>query len=302
MRFKLTLFLVLLTMAVYFFFSNAQLYIKQDTLVSLSFYWNNFLPGLFTYEFAHIGLKHLFGNLVLLVLVGLICEQKLPVKDYLAIYFGSGAAGAIMFSYLNPGIALVGASACIAGLMVPAIIISPRRMVMGLILVALFSVVLMMPLLGWFSESLHMNAIKQVQQIEQEHENITAEKQFLFTQLIQLNKTEEQAKKQLEEGMITPEEYVMIKENISKQKNTTLTKVLEKQQEEKEVLQEKNKTLEIEKNLEQGISREKQMVTSVLVHAVGSMFGGIYLLVFKRDLLYETVSKWRVGERLARYL
>ncbi len=301
----LTIALILLTLGTYFAFSNAYLYIRQDRLLALAFSWHNVFPGIITYMFAHIGLKHLFGNMLLLLLVGAICEEKLRKKDYLAIYFASGAAGAVLFSAINPNVALAGASACIAGLMVPAMIINTRRFVLGMILVAVFSTTVMMPVLTVFSESLHQKTVKEYTVLKQEYENVTKEKQELQTIILELNKTEEKVREKLEKGEITEREYMIIIQNVSLQRNATLAKLAEKEQEEKKVSEGVNKTLELKENLEQGIEREKRMVTSVLVHALGSVVGATYLLLFRRDILYDAVfewknAAWRLKKRLAR--
>lgn len=71
-----------------------------------------------TYQFAHSGFAHLFGNMLFLLIFGTFVELKLGSSFVILTYLGAGLLGVCSFSLLS-GITtspLVGASAAISGL------------------------------------------------------------------------------------------------------------------------------------------------------------------------------------------
>jgi rhomboid protease GluP len=66
--------------------------------------------------FLHGGVDHLVGNLIALYIVGMACEHAFGLPGTALVYFGSGAAGAVLSMVAGPGPS-VGASGAIFGLL-----------------------------------------------------------------------------------------------------------------------------------------------------------------------------------------
>lgn len=77
------------------------------------------VPTLFTHMFMHGGLMHLVGNMVFLVLLGILLEPALGTVRLLFSYLlgGLGAAGASLAVHWGDSSGMVGASGAIAGMM-----------------------------------------------------------------------------------------------------------------------------------------------------------------------------------------
>lgn len=76
------------------------------------------LKHLITYQFFHSGVFHLFGNLLLLFLVGSALEARTNGTLLFTSYILSGIAGALLYDVFSAGasIPLVGASGSVSGL------------------------------------------------------------------------------------------------------------------------------------------------------------------------------------------
>ncbi len=99
---------------------------EYATLKREAFSWRyGFVPAehrpvtFLSHMFLHGGFGHLFGNMLLLVIVGLAMELALGSLLYVLLYLGGGLAAVLLFwlVYPNSVIPLVGASGAIAGLM-----------------------------------------------------------------------------------------------------------------------------------------------------------------------------------------
>ncbi len=66
--------------------------------------------------FLHAGTDHLFGNMVVLFIVGIACEHAFGPLPMLGIYLASGVAGGLATAAIEP-MPTVGASGAIFGLM-----------------------------------------------------------------------------------------------------------------------------------------------------------------------------------------
>lgn len=85
---------------------------------------------LFTHMFMHGGLMHLIGNMVFVVLLGILLEPALGGLRLLVAYLcgGLGAAGLSLLVHYGDGSGMVGASGAIAGLMgLLAVVYGMRR-------------------------------------------------------------------------------------------------------------------------------------------------------------------------------
>lgn len=135
-RFKGSIGLAVLLAASYFFFSSGGLFIGKCTLLSLSFSlsqpWNLLLHML-----GHISLHHLAANLAMAALFALVVEAALASFDVFALFFFSGALTAMVFSLLNPGTGLVGASGGGTAMMASALLLDLRKGLAVLALVAM---------------------------------------------------------------------------------------------------------------------------------------------------------------------
>ncbi|MEW6036163.1 MAG: rhomboid family intramembrane serine protease [Candidatus Micrarchaeota archaeon] len=96
-----------------------------DPLLALSEPWR-FLTSMF----LHGGLSHIFFNAYALFMFGSVLETQVSKKDYLAIYFGAGILGGLLY-YLTyilaiiPPIPALGASGAIYGILGAVAILLP---------------------------------------------------------------------------------------------------------------------------------------------------------------------------------
>jgi len=71
---------------------------------------------LFTAMFLHLNILHILFNMLALWSIGSIIERIYGISRFLLIYFGAGLTGSLLFYFLVPGGAAVGASGAIAGI------------------------------------------------------------------------------------------------------------------------------------------------------------------------------------------
>lgn len=130
---KAAVVLCFLVLVGYCLLSGFNYYLSEDQLRNAALS-ASFLPlGLLTHFFAHVGLLHLVGNLVPLVIFAAICESRLKAREVLALFFFSGVLAASIFSLLQPGLLLVGASTGISGLIGAAIVMRPKLALFGVV-------------------------------------------------------------------------------------------------------------------------------------------------------------------------
>lgn len=144
--FKASIALALLLLVCYFLLSYGSLFIGKSQLVSLSL--NAVKPfNIISYMVVHMSVWHLAVNLVSLLLFAAVVEAALSPRDAFGIFFFSGMATGALFSLLNPGIALIGASAGVCGLMASAFVLNARQSlaVLGIVVVVFL---LAFPLFG----------------------------------------------------------------------------------------------------------------------------------------------------------
>jgi len=111
----------------------------QDNLLVMQ---NGAYYQLVTSMFVHVGLEHIFGNMLFLLIFGLRAEEMFDTTEYLGIYLLSGLAGnllSLLPTILFPSYHMVsaGASGAIFG-MFGAVVIYSRRAIGQSILTALF--------------------------------------------------------------------------------------------------------------------------------------------------------------------
>ncbi len=183
MRFPFaSIILFSLLAAPYFLFSGGTLYLPSEFLNSLAL-GAGLHAGLVTHLFLHVGILHLSGNLVPLVLFSLLLESTLASIDVLAIFFASGVLGGALFSFLNPSAYLVGASAAVSGLMSAATALRPRQALALLVATPLLVSFVVFPIVSLF-ERVQERSLEQKQ----------AALQANLTKLVEENKTVEAAR------------------------------------------------------------------------------------------------------------
>jgi rhomboid protease GluP len=118
---------------------NVLTQLGQDNLLVMQ---NGAYYQLVTSMFVHVGLEHIFGNMLFLLIFGLRAEEMFDTTEYLGIYLLSGLAGnllSLLPTILFPSYDMVsaGASGAIFG-MFGAVVIYSRRAIGQSILTALF--------------------------------------------------------------------------------------------------------------------------------------------------------------------
>ena len=71
-----------------------------------------------TYMFVHGGIMHILFNMIALYFFGPRVEERLGGRNFLALYFLSGIAGALLSAIFAPGAAIIGASGAVFGAMI----------------------------------------------------------------------------------------------------------------------------------------------------------------------------------------
>lgn len=79
-----------------------------------------------TATFLHGGFGHLFGNMVVLYIVGMACEHAFGVARMMLVYFGSGVAGSALSLLASPGPS-VGASGAVFGVLAAVVVMLYRN-------------------------------------------------------------------------------------------------------------------------------------------------------------------------------
>lgn len=178
-----TIILVFLVVGTYFYLSDGTFYISDQKLSELSFNLSQNPLGIFTHMFIHVGVMHLAGNLVSLILFALLLEYSLDSKNTLAIFFLSGALSSILFSILNPNFFLVGASAAVSGMIGACIAVRPKLSIILFLLLPFLVYSVAFPIANGSAASFLSSLTQQKQQLQQNYSN-----------LIQQNKTSEAIK------------------------------------------------------------------------------------------------------------
>lgn len=104
-------------------------------------------PGILTSMFLHAGLLHLVGNMLYFLPFGDNVEDRLGHVRYLVFYLACGLIATLAFVLFNPGSTtpLVGASGAISGVLASYLVLHPRGMVRGLLVIVVFFTVVKLP-------------------------------------------------------------------------------------------------------------------------------------------------------------
>ncbi|VVB67274.1 Rhomboid family protein [Candidatus Norongarragalina meridionalis] len=174
----------------YFWLSGGTLYLPDDAVLSLAFGAPQ-SAGVFTHMFFHVGLNHLLGNLIPLVLFAIVLEEAVAWFDVVFIFVASGMFASLLFSFLNPGSIIIGASAGVSGLMAAAVMVKPKKALALLIAVPLLVTFLVFPVSNFFVQWQLDSKNTQISTMEQQvttlvSQNKTTEAAQVTTQLKQV--------------------------------------------------------------------------------------------------------------------
>ena len=165
----------------YFWLSGGALYLPDDAVNSLAFGAPQ-TAGAFTHLFFHVGLNHLLGNLIPLVLFAIVLGGAVAWFDVVFVFVASGIFASLMFSLLNPGAIIIGASAGVSGLMASAVVVRPKKALLLLIAVPLLITFLVFPVSNFFVQWQLDSKNAQISSMEQQ-----------VTTLVAQNRTDEAA-------------------------------------------------------------------------------------------------------------
>lgn len=83
-----------------------------------------------TSMYTHAGMSHLFFNLLGIVLIGMVLEQRIGTRPYIVLYFLTGLFGSLAFAAVrwgDPNVMAVGASGAIFGIMGAFVRLFPKE-------------------------------------------------------------------------------------------------------------------------------------------------------------------------------
>ena len=107
--------------------------------------------NLFSYQYLHGGLLHIFGNMLFLWVFGDNVEDRFGKVKYFFFYTFCGIVAALIQSIVSPDstIPLIGASGAISGVLGAYAVLFPRAQIVTLIFIFFFVDVIILPALLW---------------------------------------------------------------------------------------------------------------------------------------------------------
>ncbi len=124
---------------VFFFLSAPQLFIPVQTQQSLSFNLFSAPWNFLAFLFVHAGFAHLAGNVFLVFFLGSIVEKAVPKIHVYFLFFGVGVMSFALFNLASPGVFGFGASGGAIALTSAALVLSPKKSFIALLMVFLVS-------------------------------------------------------------------------------------------------------------------------------------------------------------------
>ncbi len=141
---KATIALCVAITAAFFLLSKNGFFIDWQTIGGLSFGitapWN-----IISYLFVHSGFAHLTANVFSILAFGYVVEQKIGTKKTVVLFALSAVLAAIIFSLVQPGQAIFGASLIASGLIGAGFAIAPKKTIIAAILLAVLVALLIRP-------------------------------------------------------------------------------------------------------------------------------------------------------------
>ncbi len=228
--------------------------------------------GAVTYSFLHVGLKHLAGNLIVILLMGLVVERVLGWKDTLGIYLTSGIGAGLVYIFFYPNALVIGSSAAISGLILAGYAVDVKKA-----FVVLAAVLLLVPAVVYPGVNAGLDWIT-AQRTAQELE-VSAERQVIEQQLFEV-------REQIEAGNYTEETLELEQE---------LSLLAEEKGVECKQASVKKVTVVV------GRQREETTPVSFEIHVFGMVIAALYLALFRRDAYikfikdFEGIRRWAFG-------
>lgn len=269
---KYTLILILATVLAYFSFSSLTLFIPSETIAAYGLSSSNPI-GSVVYFFMHISVNHLLANIFLLFAVGIVVEEKLKWREYYSLYFISGISAGLIFAMLSPNSILIGASAAIAGLIIPACLIDFKKTIAY---IAIFTVVAVLATFLYssvLSETYNSSKTESFK-LEQSYNQTVVHKAAVVQNISVLDN-------KFNRGEVNITEYNQTKQAlIDRLANISREEIIGYQQ--------MSSSREAVLNLEEGVSREKLSFTSGTAHIFGSLIGLGFIALFRRDIVWNS--------------
>ncbi|MFH1750448.1 MAG: rhomboid family intramembrane serine protease [Candidatus Micrarchaeota archaeon] len=120
-----TALLAIAILATYWSLSASTPYITDSSLGDLALKGGNPFSAI-THLFVHVGVFHLIGNLIPLILFGIVLESVVLSADVVLIFLMAGVGASVLFSLVNPLTPLIGASGGISGMLTAVMLIRPK--------------------------------------------------------------------------------------------------------------------------------------------------------------------------------
>ncbi len=118
-----TLILIIGNVLVFGFTTHGFLVIKKEAVLAYGFLWGHTsFANLISYTFLHVNIFHLLGNMLFFWVFSGAVEDRLGIPSFLFVYFTAGIIGGIaqdIFgrAFIGRAIPIIGASACVMGVM-----------------------------------------------------------------------------------------------------------------------------------------------------------------------------------------
>ncbi|OIO26429.1 hypothetical protein AUJ14_01910 [Candidatus Micrarchaeota archaeon CG1_02_55_22] len=170
-----TITLAIVVIAAYVYASNGALYLSDTALEQLSFSLASSPAALFTHQFLHVGPLHLLGNLLPLIVFGLLLETVLSSVEIIVIFLTAGIISSILFSFTNPLVSLVGASTGVAGLMGAAAVARPKLALSLLLLTPVILYLVIFPLATDYTRAKTVDLVSQQQQLTEQVDSLVVQ-------------------------------------------------------------------------------------------------------------------------------
>lgn len=191
-----TFTLTLAILLTYWALSSNTPYIASASLRELALNSGN-AYSIITHLFVHVGIFHLIGNLIPLILFGLALEGAILSIDVVLIFLMAGTGASLLFSIINPAIPLIGASAGISGVLSSVMLLRPKMALALLIATPLAISFVVFPALDFAGKFYDQNLAEKKVQLS--NELTTAVKLNQTPKVImQLNQTLQKTEKQIE--------------------------------------------------------------------------------------------------------
>jgi membrane associated rhomboid family serine protease len=242
--------------------------------------------GLISYSFLHIGLAHLIGNIAILLVVGIIAERKLHLRDFFAIYILSGAVAAFLFAAMNPNTVLIGASAAISGLLCCAFFINFKKAIIVVPITILIMSLLVVPVISSYVESAMAALDEQGNILEEDLNQTLVQKNATKAVIAGIQSNISTTTDKFERGEINETEYNALISSLTNSLSNKTSELQNIEDKENKTAQELLNTLGQKQNIDQGREREEEVKSPIIVHLAGFFTAFAYIMVFRRDILW----------------